>query len=415
MTSHDGPTACPIRPPARRRPAGRRSPRTRHGPLPRALLLAGLALGPLVAGAVDRTAGPIGRTAAMPGTDDVADDVTVWVDPVDSERSVIIGTNKSDAESGDGGLYAFTATGGRWGGGAWEEGVNRFDDERYNTVDLRYGVRIGRSRWDLVAASNRSDREIDVFRVETASDGRFAGLSKVGEIALGPGLAPDTDAPYGLAMLQRPDGTASVLISDKDGLVAQYRLRAGDAEPVTATRVGLWDISRETGPVEGMVADDERGVVYIASENRSIDRFGTDADGVLDTASVQRVDDVVEASNDKGRKRLQADIEGLALYRARDGAGYLIASSQGSDAFVVYDRRFTPGAANARLLAFDLEGVENTDGIEVVNAPLGERLPFGAFIAHDGLGSSPTRYAIVSWSAIARGDLIVDVAADPRD
>lgn len=82
---------------------------------------------------------------------------------------------------------------------------------------------------------------------------------------------------------------------------------------------------------------------------------------------------------------MQDDIEGLTLYYGADGNGYLIASSQGSDSYAIYDRE----GNNAYLTSFNIadgaltDGTSVTDGIDVLGFGLGEQFPYGIFIAQD--------------------------------
>jgi hypothetical protein len=117
---------------------------------------------------------------------------------------------------------------------------------------------------------------------------------------------------------------------------------------------------------------------------------------------------------------LAADVEGLTIYQTRDHGGYLIASSQGDDTFVVY-RREPP---NAYLLTFEIaagngiDGVTSTDGIDVANLGLGDSFPGGLFVAQDNANPGGNQnFKLVSWDAIARTAiprLITDPAWDPR-
>ena len=349
---------------------------------------------------------------------DRADDVCVWVDPRDPSHSVLIGVNKSD-NGIDGGLYAFDFDGNRaLNVGSWIEGVNLFEKgERYNNVDIRYGVQAGTRKWDLVCASNRSDREIDVFRVKRNAAGSFAGLELVGEVELGSGFAGGTAAPYGLGMFQpRSTDRTYVLTSDKEGKVAQYRLlfdaSGSGQDRIRGTRVGqVFDVSRNGSEVEGIVGDDEKGVIYIAAEDRGIYRYNTDDQGVLRTGGR------VTVATPRSDAELTADVEGLTLYHTRDGGGYLIASSQGNSTYAVYDRSFQGTSKNAFIKSFSISGVQNTDGLDVCSANLGGDFTSGALIVHDGKGDRPTRYKLVKWEDVAEEgstDLEIDTRWDPR-
>ena len=82
-----------------------------------------------------------------------------------------------------------------------------------------------------------------------------------------------------------------------------------------------------------------------------------------------------------------------------------MASSQGNHAYVVYDRTpphayrgtFRVGEAGA------VDGVEDTDGLHVVSAPLGPRYPMGLLVVQDGVNLAPDgaeanqNFKLVSW------------------
>ncbi len=160
--------------------------------------------------------------------------------------------------------------------------------------------------------------------------------------------------------------------------------------------------------VEACVADDERGLFYIGEEDVGIWRYGAEpGDGTSRTL----VDDTSASGN------LVADVEGLTLYHASDGTGYLIAASQGSDEFAVYERE----GSNAFLGIFKIAGgaidpVDAPDGIAVTSAPLGPTFPFGVFVSHDDLNEPENQnYKLVPWDSIASAlSLTVDTGWGPR-
>jgi 3-phytase len=83
---------------------------------------------------------------------------------------------------------------------------------------------------------------------------------------------------------------------------------------------------------------------------------------------------------------LVGQVEGLTLAYGADGAGYLMASSQGSNSYALFDRdgdnaflgTFTIGSVGG------IDGTEGTDGIDVSTADLGPSFPSGVFVAQDG-------------------------------
>jgi hypothetical protein len=112
---------------------------------------------------------------------------------------------------------------------------------------------------------------------------------------------------------------------------------------------------------------------------------------------------------------LDSDVEGLTIYYAANGAGYLIASSQGNDEFAVYRRE----GNNAYVGRFKLvagggiDAVTDTDGIDVTNFPLGNQFPQGMFIAQD----NDDNFKLARWEAIDAafgGGLTIDTSWNPR-
>ena len=87
---------------------------------------------------------------------------------------------------------------------------------------------------------------------------------------------------------------------------------------VTACQVRAFAVSSQT---EGCVADAERGLLYLGEENVGIWCF-SEPENKQPGRLIARV----------GQQGLASNIEGLAIYYAAEGKGYLIASSQGSDA-----------------------------------------------------------------------------------
>ena len=77
---------------------------------------------------------------------------------------------------------------------------------------------------------------------------------------------------------------------------------------------------------------------------------------------------------------LVPDVKGLTIYYGEDGNGYLLASSQGNNTFAIYDR----ADSNSYLGSFAVEDVEESDGADVTNVPLGEDYPAGLLVVQDG-------------------------------
>ena len=353
---------------------------------------------------------PLVETIDMNGSGDNADDMALWLHATDRSKSVILCSNKTNAVNG--GIYSFALKGGSSNGLGWGAG-NWFDQgKKINNVDLRYNFQAGSEKWDIVVGSNRTDDRIDILRVTTGLGGDFTGLVNVGSILTGLG----GDNPYGMAMFHsKSQNKHYAIASSYNGQTAQWEL-SYDAGSVTGTKV--WQADVTGGNVlEGIVADDEKEVVYIAGEDSAIYRYQT-TNGEIQDAGRVTVDTV-------GGGQLTADIEGLTIYYASDGKGYLIASSQGSNQFAVYDREFTGANPNTPILNFTIvanggiDAVSGTDGIDVSSANLGGLFDDGMFLAHDTSndGGSISNVKLVDWANIAAEgdpDLIIDSGWDPR-
>jgi 3-phytase len=228
-----------------------------------------------------------------------------------------------------------------------------------------------------------------------------------------------------------------------------------------------WTPCREEATVdpqaEGIVVDQEKGVLYVAVETVGI--YKIDLERRLPPVVIVGPDQLMERVRSFGRpywaipddgefsceydpfgtpssdaivaagtaqfagKNLEIDVEGLTLYYAGQGAGYLIASSQGSNTFHVFDRQ----GRHQYFGSFQVDGVEETDGIDVVNVALGVNFPFGMLVVHNGAAPEPantdpingfgydgsTQWKFVRWEKIAGAfaeKLRIDTRAyHPRD
>lgn len=281
-----------------------------------------------------------------------ADDPAIWVNPANPVRSAIIGTDKR------GGLEVYDLSGAR---------LHRRDDGRLNNVDVR-GM--------IVAGSNRSDDTVVVYRIDPTT----RALTRLGAVAAGLTV-------YGMCLYRSSDRVLYAFVNSKQGEVAQLRLDVGDAS-VSGERVRTLAVPSQP---EGCVVDDRAGVLYLGEEDRGIWRFGAAADA----GPEGRLIDIV------GGGHLVADVEGLALYTAPHGGGYLIASSQGDDAYVVYRRDDNTYLGRFRVSLGD-DAASHSDGIDATSAALGDAFPRGLFVAHDtDNGDDTGNFKLVSWDNIA--------------
>ncbi len=326
------------------------------------------------------------ETVPVPSGTDAADDAAIWIHPTDPALSTIIGTDKTS------GLVVYNLD------GSIHQTIDIGD---VNNVDIRYNFPLGDGSVAVVGATNRTFNTLILYTVnpetrelEDAAAGEFESV--VAEV-------------YGFCMYQSAatGDTYAILNSADTGDVEQYLLSGTDDGRIDAELVRTFSLGAQT---EGCAVDDENGVMYIGEEEAGIWRYAAETDAGEDRTLVDSTDG----------DNLTADVEGLTLYLASDGGGYLIASSQGSSEFVVYERT----GDNAYIGTFaiaetdTIDGVSGTDGIDVTNAALGDAFPNGVFVVQDDLNINPEEnqnFKLVDWGAIAEAmGLMVDTDYDPR-
>jgi 3-phytase len=317
---------------------------------------------------------PIVETEPVRGLGDAADDPAIWADPGDPSRSLVLGTDKK------GGINVYDMQG---------RVLQYRPDGKLNNVDLREGFALGGEPVVLATASNRTDRTISIYRLDTQ------GRALV-DVADGPQPSGFGD-PYGLCMYRdAADGSTYVFVNGDDTGMRQWRLEAHGDGKVGAVPVRDFAFDSQT---EGCVADDASGALFVDEEDVALWKMGArpgDGDG---RTAVDRVG---------ANPAIQDDLEGLGIYDLGDGRGYIVVSSQGNDTYAVYrlegDHAYLGSFAVVANPALGIDGISETDGLEVTSRNLGPGFEHGAMIAQDGRNVMPAEnqnYKYVPWKSIA--------------
>jgi 3-phytase len=308
---------------------------------------------------------------------DAADDIAIWVHPQRPEKSLILGTDKQK------GIEIYNLEG---------KTVASFPEGRINNLDIRQSIRMGRAAMDIVGGSNQSDNSLALYFF----DGDSLRLTPVMDQPLRSGVSEV----YGFCFYRSIiNGFVYAYVVGTDGMVEQWLIQAGPDDRMNAQIVRQFDVG---GQCEGMVADDENGIIYIAEERMGLWSFPAEPD---QPAKAGRVD-LLRANPD-----LAADLEGIAIYKGPSPEkGYLIVSSQGNSSFAVYQRK----SPNVYIGSFRIEGneelgidaVNGTDGIDVTHLPLGPAFPYGLFVAQDDSNQGPElinhqNFKLVPWEKVA--------------
>lgn len=330
------------------------------------------------------------ETEPVPSAVDAADDPAVWINEDDPALSAIIGTDKTQ----HGGLVVYNLDG---------TIQQRVEIGEVNNVDLRYNFPLDGEPTTIVAATNRTNNSLIVYRMNEAT--------RELENVAARDIISNVSEVYGFCMYVSPEtGKYYAFINSAGtGDVEQWELVDNGSGLVDANLVRSFSVGSQT---EGCVADDELGNFYIGEEGVAIWKYGAEPDAGEDRVTV----DTTDADG-----HLTADIEGLALYYASEGMGYLIASSQGSSEYAVYAREDDNEYVGKFVVTEspEVDGTSGTDGIDVSNAPLGDSFASGVFVAQDDTNINPDanqNFKLVSWEEIARAlNLTIDTEFNPRD
>ena len=297
-----------------------------------------------------------GETAPVgTGRADAADDPAIWVDPANPNRALIIATDKKA------GIHVYDLAG---------NDIAFIKGGLVNNVDVA---------GNIVVASDRNDgvnAHLAVFRLDPDKP----SLTALGRAAAGTGEA------YGFCLKKTAPGeplTAALIIKDGTVRVGTLTMTEG-AAPSFAT---AWEHKIPTQS-EGCVFDGD--TLYVGEEDAGI--WQLKQDGAKASARM-----VAPIDN----QRLVADVEGLATIDHK-GQRYLLASSQGDNAYAVFRLPGVDYVGRFAVTAGKFGATSETDGIEAVAGNFGAAYPDGIFLAQDGDNAPKAQnFKLVRWDQIA--------------
>ncbi len=307
--------------------------------------------------------------------EDAADDPAIWVNRLNPENSLIIGTNKKA------GLYVYNLQG---------EELSFYPLGRVNNVDIRYDFKLSNgNQVDIVGACNRSDNSIIIMAIDpetyTLSDIiESRTLSSLSEV-------------YGFAFYHdRKKNKYYAFVCAKDGITEQWELIPTNNSTIDLKNIRKFSFESQT---EGLVADDDFGILYAAEEHNCIWKIPADTGQAAQKSRI--------AMSDSLNPKIVCDLEGLTIYYGEKRNGYLIASVQGNSTYALFERE----GNNRYIGSFSIgagiiDGVEDTDGLDVSSSPLGTLYPHGILVVQDGFNYDAEKlttqnFKIMAWQKIA--------------
>jgi 3-phytase len=197
--------------------------------------------------------------------------------------------------------------------------------------------------------------------------------------------------PYGICS-GREGGRDLAGVTYKDGTAEIWAISASPAE-LTGELLKTVKLATQ---LEGCVFDEAQGLIFVGEENQGLWKMA-----YRDAAPAPEQIDVVG-----GATGLVADVEGVSLWRGKDGAGWLVVSAQSDDRFVVYDRKAPHTAMGSFSIgentALGIDAVTHTDGLDVFSGAL-PGYPRGIVTVQDD--GNPRKgqdqnFKVVSWADI---------------
>ncbi|MEZ2274334.1 MAG: phytase, partial [Microcoleus sp.] len=345
-----------------------------------------------------------------------ADDPAIYVHPTDPGKSLVVATAKNA------GLRVYDLQGNLLQ--SINPGVSATDRIRYNNVDLVYGFKIGDRTVDLAIASDRRNDKLAIFQIDPNPATPGQTLKDITDPSIGTlfrtptfsaAASTDESNAYGLTSYRSlTTGKSYVFVNRRNtGDVAQFELSATASGQVGATLVRNFTVANppavpagRSPQLEGMVADQQLGFLYVGQEDVGIWKYSAEPTG-------SSTGTLIDRTRAQGGTVLVDDVEGLTIYYGENGKGYLLASSQGSNTFAVYDRGGSNGFIGEFAIGTNgaIDSNQQSDGADVVNVPLGPNFPSGLLVTQDGFNDPQvfdsqnenfsTNFKLTPWQNVA--------------
>lgn len=281
--------------------------------------------------------------------DDAADDPAIWKHPTESHKSLVFGSNKK------GGLATYNLSGTE---------VAYYSIGNINNVDVLYNFPLNGSLITVLGCTNRTSQGINLFEINP-QDGSLENIA-ADSLLVDQDLIDDI---YGFCFAK--DETTQkfyAVINGKNGLMQQFEMKATDSKiALKLSRSVQFD-----SQTEGMTADTESGFLYVGEEAKGIWKL---------SISPTNSDKSFLHLSDDSNPNIAYDIEGLTIF-----GNYLIASSQGNFSYAIFELE----GDNRYLTSFkitnndNIDGVEETDGLDVIGDSISVDFPNGMLVLQDG-------------------------------
>lgn len=307
-----------------------------------------------------------------------SDDPAIWINKNDLSKSLIIGTDKGrDGE--DGALYVFTLDGKE----IKEKTVKGL--KRPNNVDVAYNLKLNNSYTDIAVCTERNTNSIRVFALPEMKPIDNGGIP----VFEGDSLR----LPMGIALYTDINGDIYAIVSRKkgplDNYLWQYKITDignGVVGGHLVRKFGKFSGKKE---IEAIAVDNELGYVYYSDEGVGIRKYYANPNS-------PDCELAVFAS-----KEFKSDIEGISIYKKKNGKGYILVSDQQANQFHIFLREGKRNNPHEHPLVKTIQTATlESDGSDVTSITL-PNFPNGIFVAM----SNPKVFQYYRWTDIAGKDL----------
>ncbi len=310
------------------------------------------------------------------------DDPAIWIHPTDPSLSIIIGTDKG-GNTGKGGLYVFDMN------GKIDHKRSVTNLQRPNNVDIAYGLDINGVKTDIAVCTERNTNSIRVFSLPDmiAIDGGGIAVFDDDTLRAPMGIALYKDAKTNniYAIVGRKTGPS-------EGYLYQYILGAD------ATGVVRGSLQRKFGKfsgnkeIEAILVDNELGYVYCSDEGVGVRKYYAHPDSSQTELALFATEGIAE------------DHEGLSIYKANDGTGYILLSDQQANQFHIFPREGTnANKHNHPRIKIIKTSTDESDGSDITNVAINDQFKNGLFVAMSTDGT----FQLYRWEDIAGKELFL--------
>ena len=303
------------------------------------------------------------ETSPVISNEDAADDICIYENIDNPEKSLIIATDKKY------GLVIYNLDG---------KILYDYPFGRVNNVDIINNFNFGGESFPLICGSNRSTNTIELYKLNVND------LSL--ELILKENNKSSLEDVYGITFYNSNNGEY-IFVSDKEtGEVEQWIVKKNN-DSISIEKIRTLKFKTL---IEGLVADEYYGKIYIAEENKGLWQVNAEPNLNENRKLVFEVN-----------KTFKKDFEGLALYQSDMENGVIVISVQGSNGYALLDRKTQTLIRFIKVVDGNgIDGTSDTDGLEVSTIST-NRFKKGFLVVQDGFNDNGFQnFKIIDWDKV---------------